>query len=402
MGDGYVFVGKGSACDPNPCCVPDCTKKECGDDGCGGTCGECGPNEACTADGKCVAKGPFASPIDLVPNAEGMVFFPETSLYTGVEKILLSCGSSGDGSTNSIEVIDAATGQPMWGQADIYCYDAFLSDIPNGTRGLDHATTMVGCGPNACWFKLYKPDTSSWGTTYGIGNGLGNITDMVQLPDADPKRFLVTSFTLGLIGSLRSAENATMFGEPGWEYYGQVWYPLDDPDVSGSLISAWAPDFAGKTLIAITDKGDLWWVEQWNPTTKTRAATGIGTDLRRIRCLEGHCGITDFGSKTMTLVDWSATNAAPTVKGTVQVGDGAVGLDIRKDGANWLYLTTGYNDDTYTITTVGADYSVVSNVTTPMDAGCKKPGYATFYTDPALRYLAVSCEESGNAYIMPY
>ena len=35
-------------------CLPDCAGKECGDDGCGGACGEClGPNEMCD-DGQCV------------------------------------------------------------------------------------------------------------------------------------------------------------------------------------------------------------------------------------------------------------------------------------------------------------------------------------------------------------
>ena len=37
-------------------CVPDCDEKECGDDGCGGTCGTClGPQDACE-DGQCVCQ----------------------------------------------------------------------------------------------------------------------------------------------------------------------------------------------------------------------------------------------------------------------------------------------------------------------------------------------------------
>lgn len=37
-------------------CRPDCDRKICGPDGCGGTCGECGAEEACEA-GRCVAMG---------------------------------------------------------------------------------------------------------------------------------------------------------------------------------------------------------------------------------------------------------------------------------------------------------------------------------------------------------
>ena len=34
-------------------CTPDCTGKACGDDGCGGTCGTCGADEGCDANGQC-------------------------------------------------------------------------------------------------------------------------------------------------------------------------------------------------------------------------------------------------------------------------------------------------------------------------------------------------------------
>ena len=34
-------------------CTPDCTGKQCGTDGCGGTCGKCGFDEQCNDQGKC-------------------------------------------------------------------------------------------------------------------------------------------------------------------------------------------------------------------------------------------------------------------------------------------------------------------------------------------------------------
>ena len=40
-------------CIDGGCCVPKCGTSQCGDDGCGGTCGACGATSACTA-GKCV------------------------------------------------------------------------------------------------------------------------------------------------------------------------------------------------------------------------------------------------------------------------------------------------------------------------------------------------------------
>lgn len=38
-------------------CVPDCSGKSCGTDGCGGVCGVCGPGLACTQEFECVASG---------------------------------------------------------------------------------------------------------------------------------------------------------------------------------------------------------------------------------------------------------------------------------------------------------------------------------------------------------
>ena len=45
--------GRGPNCQEGCACVPDCGGKECGDDRCGGSCGQCGPNEVCTPDGVC-------------------------------------------------------------------------------------------------------------------------------------------------------------------------------------------------------------------------------------------------------------------------------------------------------------------------------------------------------------
>ena len=38
-------------------CVPDCAGKECGSNGCGGSCGACGVGEVCSAEGACVPDG---------------------------------------------------------------------------------------------------------------------------------------------------------------------------------------------------------------------------------------------------------------------------------------------------------------------------------------------------------
>ena len=47
-------------------CVPNCDGKQCGGDGCGGTCGECGPNQACESN-QCVTVQPV-DPCEGIPS----------------------------------------------------------------------------------------------------------------------------------------------------------------------------------------------------------------------------------------------------------------------------------------------------------------------------------------------
>jgi len=42
-------------CNGGPACTPQCTDKNCGDDGCDGTCGSCKVTETCNAGGQCVS-----------------------------------------------------------------------------------------------------------------------------------------------------------------------------------------------------------------------------------------------------------------------------------------------------------------------------------------------------------
>lgn len=52
--------GRGDACDPGDTgqCVPNCTGKVCGDNGCGGSCGTCPQGQVCDSSGLCTAEPP--------------------------------------------------------------------------------------------------------------------------------------------------------------------------------------------------------------------------------------------------------------------------------------------------------------------------------------------------------
>ena len=48
----WLCCSEGQVCGAHGCCTPDCETKECGEDGCGGKCGECAPGGTCIA-GEC-------------------------------------------------------------------------------------------------------------------------------------------------------------------------------------------------------------------------------------------------------------------------------------------------------------------------------------------------------------
>lgn len=71
-----------------PVCVPSCTGRECGPDGCGGSCGTCPDGDVCSPEGKCKApcvdEGDLLGPDEDVPACcEGLTALPEFKLNPG-------------------------------------------------------------------------------------------------------------------------------------------------------------------------------------------------------------------------------------------------------------------------------------------------------------------------------
>jgi MYXO-CTERM domain-containing protein len=62
--DGQV-CGKEFRCETEPC-EPSCDGKVCGDDSCGGSCGSCADGEECSKDGDCVTS------VGCVPDCDGL------------------------------------------------------------------------------------------------------------------------------------------------------------------------------------------------------------------------------------------------------------------------------------------------------------------------------------------
>ena len=101
--ENYPFAGERCAdgldndCDDEvdegcaPGCTPSCNDKACGSDGCGGSCGECSPNLACTED---IVPDWAGGPTTCIPRTAqplgeydglGRVFMPDSYLFVGFD-----------------------------------------------------------------------------------------------------------------------------------------------------------------------------------------------------------------------------------------------------------------------------------------------------------------------------
>jgi hypothetical protein len=125
----------------------------------------------------------------------------------------------------------------------------------------------------------------------------------------------------------------------------------------------------------------------------------VGNNPRRIRCVPSHqiCAVSNFGSDSLTIVRWNGQGTA-SIAATQTVGDGPVGISLRADGVNVLVISTGFNDNTHTITTIAPDGTVVSSVTSAAPDGCVNPGHALWLRS-APDTVVLTCKGS-NAYAL--
>ncbi|MFZ2978207.1 MAG: hypothetical protein WA057_00885, partial [Candidatus Magasanikiibacteriota bacterium] len=84
--EGFQCDFNGVCYDPTPTCVPNCDNKQCGNNGCGGSCGTCNENEFCDAAGQC---------IDLFPNPCQGVVCDNPPVDTCVGGLFTSYASTG-------------------------------------------------------------------------------------------------------------------------------------------------------------------------------------------------------------------------------------------------------------------------------------------------------------------
>jgi len=83
------------------------------------------------------------------------------------------------------------------------------------------------------------------------------------------------------------------------------------------------------------------------------------------------------------------------IAGTVAVGDGPVGVDLIDAGANVLVVSTGFGDDTYTLTSWRRTKSGFHR-DLPVPGGATDPGHAVFVRDDVSTKILITGNGSDN------
>jgi len=173
---------------------------------------------------------------------------------------------------------------------------------------------------------------------------------------------------------------------------------------SGGPTSAHRWQAGGQTLFVTEGQpGELW----SHPGTGTLAQTStnatkignVGNGPRQIRFL-GEIGVvSNFDSGTLTVVR-RQSNGTVTILGTVTVGSGPIGLDLRLNSAgNIEVLSTGFNDHTYTLTVLSPTGAVIGTPKTrTVPEGGLNPVHAIFVNDAGTR-ICITCNGSGEILI---
>lgn len=398
---GRTYQGDGSVCDPNPCpadgaCCSDgdCSllpAPECAGDFLGvGTL--CSPNPC--ADGSVLripsrVGRPHGISVARRSGRGGLLSTGRGSFGGNGPGDLWIAGSSGVRAHNSETGTDRGAILPF----PIEYYGAVHLDAPVPLEGTDIKTWAFCFGPNGVAQRPWDSQLG-WLSTYIAAYV---VLDACAYDDrADAAGFIYTGFQTGYVVANEFDDNGHLLS---------AWSLAGIPGSTGNAISAFARTApggkeGGEVLVATHGQPGQVWQPDRLGGGETRLVGNVGNDPRVIRAEGEVAVVSNFGSDEITLIHWPYGGTA-TITGTLSVGEGPVGVSMASlPSGNVLAVTSGFEDDTITLTVLSPTASVVSNETVPAPSGCDAPAFVAVTDGVELR-LVVSCHASEEIVILP-
>jgi hypothetical protein len=264
--------------------------------------------------------------------------------------------------SNSAAMIDLMTGLRV-----------FTHDF-GGYGALSLQENPAGPAPGMQFLHTYGPTGT---TSTSFQNGNFGMTVLGQNP-------VIDAFTPDNTISDRFAEVSYLQGWVRWSVFNALTRVFDrqsTPDFWAGpdryLVSAQG-GFGAGPLVAVADgsPGALFY---GRPVADGAGKIAdVGNAPRQVRCLDGICVVTNYGSDSVNVFRWPDAAQPPTSIGSAAVGDGPIGVDLIRRGASVLALTTGFNDNSYSITTINQATGEVLGNTKTVLSDCQGPGWGAF------------------------
>ncbi len=236
--------------------------------------------------------------------------------------------------------------------------------------------------------NYWNAETSEFGMTGPILTAIG-VTDAVPYGD-DPT-------SGGLLYTMPGDVTALEYDAAGEYLVGGVGASIF-PDIVGDPMSAFAHDGTG-SIVVVTNGSPGQLYRAPRPSAAADLIGVVGDAPRQIRCLDDLCVISCFEDDSLWVATWDGA-ASVTIVGSETVGDGPIGIDLLAlDNDDIAVVSTGFNDDTYSITVFDPAGTLVSNDKMSVPAGCTGPRHAVWVPGTGRKVL-FSCNGTDNVVIM--
>ncbi|HEX5138489.1 MAG TPA: hypothetical protein VFY93_16065 [Planctomycetota bacterium] len=321
--------------------------------------------------------GTSASTVIIEPEAIAALHVP----LVGVDSNVLLAGSNGWAVVNGVT---GATVNDKGLQLPVARYAAEVLHEPGGT------IAAFAVGPGVAAMTHWDSASSSFGATQ-LSFGGSNVTDFRPFDAGDGGT--VTDYTAGSVYFMVFDAASGLFAQADSAQRVDA-FALSS--ATGKAISATAAALDQRTYV-VTDgtPGQLWYHDPADRPLGAATLIGeVGDDPRRVRRTGSLLVVSNFTAKTLSV----ARTDTLAVVTTVDVGDGPIGIDLKDlPSGDIAVVSTGFNDDTYTITVLTADGQVVSSTTAPVPDAGTGPGHAIWFQDGVL----ISCKTSGTLVFVP-
>lgn len=263
---------------------------------------------------------------------------------------------------------------------------------PLGEKEVDLASiAMVQFGPGGARLTQWIPEDNAFGFT-GILEFQSSVTDVNPFDD-DPQSGGF-AYVAGLYNAVRMLEYNPESGF--WDINRQI---TNFPEAPGAPFSAAVRRDGGALVVTEGTPGRIYHHDLVDLLAPAVAIGDAGNSPRRIRTAGDLAFISNFESDELTVLSWNGVGA-PTLIGSIPVGDGPVGIDaLELTGGNVAVVSTGFNDNTSTVTVVDTAGSVISNTTTELPTGALAPGHAFWLRGDSMNY-GVTCSGSDHLVVI--